>query len=265
MAIATLEDLAAARKYEVRIHKVGGRSTVAGAYTSVFAWPNDAGPSTLTATAAWEIPVSGNTGYAKMPAVQAGEKAYLVDARLSCTAVGRLILFDCMCVRGTTAANVAQTGTTPDLTDRLMGDARPEVWMELATWPATAYPTLSMTYVDLDATSYPVSYATDYLSASPLEGRLLALPTPVAARGFSALTSAQAVTSSTRFYNTRIMRRLWASGNEKNPRGVGLSAHSDFMKTGLTELHPDTALFLANLATNVGTNEIDLVLTIAVA
>jgi hypothetical protein len=260
MAILSFDDYLASYKQTVQFDKTAALTTVAGQWSTLKAlagFPAAApySPSDITTGL---VPVAGQTGFPVILPIPTGTQAYLSRVEAFNTVVGQLALFDLLFWAGATTIPTSGS-TTITLSSQPSFDARlPKAadgvtpdWgsVSIMAWPLTAWSnhahSLSVNYQD----SNNVGSATpNFSTQNRALGRILPIFFNAGNFGCRRINSytLNGATSATGSVVVAVVRKLWQANtpsiNQMLTWGPDL--------TGMPEIFPESALFLAGQPTS---------------
>jgi hypothetical protein len=158
MAITTLDGLIAAPKQRVQIVKTASRTSVGGAWFSVFDQAGNPGAGTLAgaSTTTGVVPTDLTAGVPILNAFGGGATGYVTGVEFASSVTCRVMLFDLLWKGGAYAFNASTTGQTPaSYSARVPGGTdftNTEIWLEQVT-AGTLVQNVNVTYINQAGTA----------------------------------------------------------------------------------------------------------------
>lgn len=264
MAVATLDELIAARKQQVNLIKTASRTAVAAVPFSVFDQAGTPGAGTLAVgnTAAGIVPTDATNGYPAIDPFDSGQNGYIAGIDFGNTVACRMMLYDTLFSAGAYAFNAnVNLASQPSFASRVPdGDDFKglEIWIEAVT-AFTGNLSVAVGYTNaLGVTGR--STGTVGTGAALIVGRMHRLPLQVGDDGVSRIDSVVASVATAGTFNVHVMRRLWSG------RVIAANAGDthDFLKTGLPMIYDTSALRLVVQPDSTATGIPDVVANIAI-
>lgn len=269
MAIANESDLIASAKREIAYLKTGARTTIAGAWFSLFDLAGQPGAGSLNVgnTANGLVPTDATLGF---PAINdwnvaGGEQGYISLVEFASTVAGRLALVDRLFHVGSISATALATTTLtsqPSFAGRLTASDSYRglrMYLEVQAAISATATTVAVTYTN-DANV--AGRTTGALSINGLTlGRLLPLPLQAGDSGVRLIESVTVggTVASAGAFNVVLVRPLWTG---RVPSANGGDVHG-WDRTGLVEVFPASALQLLVAADSTGSGVPELQIQVA--
>lgn len=214
MAIATLDDLIAAKKQTISFYKSASRTTVASVAFSTHDLAGQPGAGTLagTNTANGVVPTDADAGFPKILDFDAGAKGYVLSADIFSGSSSYFGLYDVVFKAGAYAFNANVTlSSQPSFSNRVPNGTDftgCELWIECVT-AFTGNQSIAVTYTNQDGTTGRTT-GTIATGVAPIVGRMLRLPLQAGDTGVQKVESVVSTVSTAGTFNVLVMRRLAA-------------------------------------------------------
>ena len=256
---ATLNDVIAAPRQNLKFTKTATRTTVAAAWFSLFDLAGDPGAGTLAAgnTANGLVPTDATTGYPPANAFTGGATGRVLRAEFASSVACRLAIFDRLFVAGAYAFNAnTALASQPSYSGRLPDTdyKDTEIWVEQVT-AATGNQAVNVTYTDQDGNAGATTGAVG-IGAAPTVGRCWQLPLAAGDSGLQLISNVAGSVASVGTFNVMVLRKLWAGRCRTANDG---DVH-DLLRTMAMQVYDTSALYLMVAAdsTSSGIPEIEL-------
>lgn len=251
MSINTLDNYIASAKQQVQFFKSTSRTSIAGAWFSIFDLAGQPGAGTLAGVSAGTGVVPDDTvaGYPAINAFGGGAQGYLSRSDFGSSVACRIALFDRLFVAGPQAFNAAVgLAGPPSYAARVPNTDYKglQIWAETVT-AATLNQTWQVTYTnEVGGTSNtPVTG----IGAAPTVGRCFQLPLQAGDGGVQAIQAIFGGTGSAGSANIMVLRPLWTG----RVRLINDGDIHDLIKTGLITLFDTSALYVMIAADSTAT------------
>ena len=261
MTILSLDDLVASVKQQVLINKLASMTGVAAQWFSPFALAGNPGAGTLagSSTAAGVVPTDAVSGYPVINAFGGGAKGHIAAVEYGSSVACRIALYDRLFCAGAYAFNAnTNLASQPSYASRVPGGTDfkgLELWLEQVT-AGTGVQGVNVGYLDQDGNAGSTGV---FATAANIVGRCTQLPLAAGDSGVSRVDSVVGSTASVGTFNINVLRPLW-SGRVRFVNDGGID---DFLKTGLPEIFPDSALYIMVAPDSTATGLPDLGITVA--
>jgi hypothetical protein len=262
MAITTLDGLIAAAKQRVQIVKTASRTSVGGAWFSVFDQAGNPGAGTLAGanTTTGVVPTDATAGVPIINAFGGGATGYVTGVEFASSVTCRVMLFDLLWKGGAYAFNASTTGQTPaSYSARVPGGTdftNTEIWLEQVT-AGTLVQNVNVTYINQSGTAGRSTGAV--ATAVNIVGRMWQLPLQAGDSGVQGVTGVVGSVASAGTFNILVLRPLWVG------RVIVANAGDihDYLRVGMPAITAEAALGIAVLADSTATGLPEMMVTIA--
>jgi hypothetical protein len=262
MAITTLDGLIAAAKQRVQIVKTASRTSVGGAWFSVFDQAGNPGAGTLAGanTTTGVVPTDATAGVPIINAFGGGATGYVTGVEFASSVTCRVMLFDLLWKGGAYAFNASTTGQTPaSYSARVPGGTdftNTEIWLEQVT-AGTLVQNVNVTYINQSGTAGRSTGTV--ATAVNIVGRMWQLPLQAGDSGVQGVTGVVGSVASAGTFNILVLRPLWVG------RVIVANAGDihDYLRVGMPAITAEAALGIAVLADSTATGLPEMMVTIA--
>jgi hypothetical protein len=262
MAITTLDGLIAAAKQRVQIVKTASRTSVGGAWFSVFDQAGNPGAGTLAGanTTTGVVPTDATAGVPIINAFGGGATGYVTGVEFASSVTCRVMLFDLLWKAGPYAFNASTTGQTPaSYSARVPGGTdftNTENWLEQVT-AGTLVQNVNVTYINQSGTAGRSTGTV--ATAVNIVGRMWQLPLQAGDSGVQGVTGVVGSVASAGTFNILVLRPLWVG------RVIVANAGDihDYLRVGMPAITAEAALGIAVLADSTATGLPEMMVTIA--
>jgi hypothetical protein len=260
MAITTFDQFIAAGKQYLSFAKTGGRTTIAGAWFSLFEVSGNPGAGVLagTSTTAGVVPTDATAG---CPVINFSTgTGYLAQVDFGCSVACRVKIFDMLFKAGAYAFNAAQSlSAQPSYSSRVPSGTDftdTQIWLECVT-AFTGSLTIAVTYTNQAGTTGRTTGSVA-LGTAPTLGRMFQLPLQSGDTGVRVIESVTATVSTVGTFNILVLRPLWSGRCKVANDG---DVH-DLAKTAMPIVYQDSALIMAIAAdaASAGVPELEFVI-----
>jgi hypothetical protein len=261
MAIATVDQYMAAAKSYISLFKSASRTTIAGAWFSLFELAGNPGAGTLagTSTTAGVVPNDGTAGCPNIDAFGGAATGYLSQVDFGNLVAARMKLFDMVFKAGAYAFNAnTALSSQPSYVSRMPGGSYgdTQIWIETVT-AFTGNPTFTITYTNQAGTTGRT--ATLAAGLAPTLGRMLQIPLQAGDTGIQKIDNVACSVATVGTFNVLVMRPLWSG----RCRIANDGDTHDLFKVGMPVVFTDSALVLAVAADSASSGIPELELVIA--
>ena len=262
MAITTLDGLIAAPKQRVQIAKTASRTSVGGAWFSVFDQAGNPGAGTLAGanTTTGVVPNDATAGVPILNAFGGGATGYVTGVEFASSVTCRVMLFDLLWKGGAYAFNASTTGQTPaSYSARVPGGTdftNTEIWLEQVT-AGTLVQNVNVTYINQAGTAGRSTGTV--ATAVNIVGRMWQLPLQAGDSGVQGVSGVVGSVASAGTFNILVLRPLWVG------RVIVANAGDihDYLRVGMPAITAEAALGIAVLADSTATGLPEMMVTIA--
>jgi hypothetical protein len=262
MAITTLDGLIAAPKQRVQIVKTASRTSVGGAWFSVFDQAGNPGAGTLAGanTTTGVVPNDATAGVPILNAFGGGATGYVTGVEFASSVTCRVMLFDLLWKGGAYAFNASTTGQTPaSYSARVPGGTdftNTEIWLEQVT-AGTLVQNVNVTYINQAGTAGRSTGTV--ATAVNIVGRMWQLPLQAGDSGVQGVSGVVGSVASAGTFNILVLRPLWVG------RVIVANAGDihDYLRVGMPAITAEAALGIAVLADSTATGLPEMMVTIA--
>ena len=240
MAITTLDQYIAANKQNITHVKTASLTSVAGAWFSGIHLAGAPGAGTLagTSTTTGVVPTDATAGCP--PISFTTGTGYLTSVDFGSTVACRICLYDMLWKAGAYAFNANTTGQTPtSYSSRVPGADYKGlgIWVEFVT-ASTGVQNVNISYINQDGVAKTTGVVA--LVAGTV-GRLIQVPLAAGDSGVQGITGVVGSVATVGTFNVLVLRPLWTGrcriANDGDVHGLD--------KTGMPQVYPDSALFVA--------------------
>jgi hypothetical protein len=263
MAITTLDGLIAAAKQRVQIVKTASRTSVGGAWFSVFDQAGNPGAGTLagTSTTTGVVPTSSATnGVPRLNAFGGGATGYVTGVEFASSVTCRVMLFDLLWKAGPYAFNANTSANTPaSYASRVPGGTdftNTEIWLEQVT-AGTLVQNVNVTYINQSGTAGRSTGTV--ATAVNIVGRMWQLPLQAGDSGVQGVTGVVGSVASAGTFNILVLRPLWVG----RVIVANFGDIHDYLRVGMPAITAEAALGIAVLADSTATGLPEMMVTIA--
>lgn len=262
MAITTLDGLIAAPKQRVQIVKTASRTSVAGAWTSVFDLAGNPGLGTLvgTSTTTGVVPTDLTAGFPLLNAFGGGSLGYVTGVEFANSVACRVMLFDMLWKAGPYSFNATTSANTPtSYASRVPGGTdftNTELWLEQIT-AGTGVQNVAVTYNNQAGTTGRTTGTV--ATAANAVGRMWQIPLQAGDSGVQGVTGVVGSVATAGTFNILVIRPLWVG--RVNVANFG-DIH-DYLRVGMPQITAEAALGIAVLADSTSTGLPEMMVTIA--
>lgn len=237
-----LDSYIAAPKQKVSWSRTATRTTIAGAWFSVFDLAGQPGAGVLagTSTASGVVPTDATAGCPAVNAFGAGATGRIGKVEFGSSVACRIALFDLLWKGGAYPFNANQAlSSQPSFAGRVPGaDYKGiELWVEQVT-AATGNQAVNVTYTDQDGNAGNSTGAVG-IGAAPTLGRCWQLPLAAGDAGVQLVTNVAGTVASAGTFNVLVLRPLWSGrvkiANDGDVHGI--------LETGMPQVFADSALY----------------------
>lgn len=260
MAITNLDGWIASAKQSINMAKTTVRTTIAGAWFTLFDVAGQPGAGVLagTSTAAGIVPTDATTG---CPLINFSTgTGYLSQVEFGNSVACRMKIFDMLFKAGAYAFNAAQTlAAQPSYSSRVPSGtdfSNTEIWLECVT-AFTGNPSIAVTYTNQAGTAAKTT-GTVALGLAPTVGRMIQLPLAAGDTGVQKIESVTSTVATVGTFNILVLKSVWGGrvriANDGDVHGLD--------KTAMPVVYTDSALMLAVNAdsTSSGVPELEFVI-----